>query len=417
VRADQLKRNAILHGLDGVFFFAGLTLFNRGQIVPKMFEDLGGSDFLLGLVALVYWLLHMVPQTISAKAVEGMAHKRRAVLLGLFFQRVGWLGFLISIFFRWDSRFTLAAFFIALTLNRLGTGMVGPVWTDWYAKTTSNSVWASVLGFRRAAAGVIGVALGFLIHWIMANFEAPTRYQILLSLAVLCYAASYLFVALVREERTDGLPSRQGTSWGEYFRDLLRIAFQPGDYSRFVIGCLMVSAPMAVMVTFLTRYGLTYPGVSDGVTGTFTAFYQGALALGAMAGGLLSDRRNPVAPFQVSPLLFIAAVGIACISPHPAAVSAAWACLGLAFGMRLTALMPAVFRFAEKGRIPSYMAATVTVIGIPRAFAPPLAGYLLDRRALSFPQLFIICGALSFLGWLMFFRVKPPPRATTGEES
>lgn len=408
MNADERKKNAVFHALDGIFFFAGLTLFNRGQVVPALITDLKDSELLLGLVTLVFWLGHLIPQTIAAKKLEGLAYKKHAVLICGIFQRFGWALFLVSLFIAWQPAFTLTMFFAGLTINRLATGVIGPLWSDWYAKTSPQGSWASVLGMRRAVSGTVGIALGLFIRWVMGSFPSPDRYRILLSLSMGFFVISYLALLQVQEERQEGLPNNHDRSWGEYFRDLGRILLTPGHFRRLMAGCVAISLPMSIMVTFLTKYGLTYPGVSDGVTGTWTAVFQGTLAAGSVAGGLLSDRLNAVAPFRVAPGLFIGATVVTLFAPHPALVSVAWGLLGLALGIRLTGFLPALMHFAEPNRIPSYIAAGITVLGVPRAVIPLLSGYLVDKEVLSFPALFGLSGLLCLLGWFVLFGVQPP---------
>ncbi len=404
----RLQRNALLHALDGVFFFASITLFNRGQVVPRMIADLSDSGLLLGLVAFVFWLGQLVPQVFAARMLEGLAYKKRAVLIWAAIQRVGYAAFLASLFLFWKPAPTLSLYFMALAINRLATGVIGPLWSDFYAKTSPSGAWASVLGVRRALSGLVGVVLGLFIRWVMGSYPPPTRYQVLLAPAVACMAASLVCVALIQEERRDGLPHHRDRPWRAYFGGLAGILLAPGPFRRFLIGSVALGLPMTLIVTFLTRYGLTHPGVSDGITGTFTAFYQGSMAVGSLAGGYLSDRRNVIAPFRLAPALFVAAAVIVVFTSSPIAVSVAWTFLGLAFGMRLTSFLPAIMRFAEPNRIPSYIALSLTFVGVPRAICPPLAGWFIDIGLLTFRQLFAGCAVLAFIAWALFFCVQAP---------
>ncbi len=406
----QLKRNAILHGLDGVFFFAAVTLFSRQTVMVKLISELNDSSFLLGLVSAVFWLGMLLPQTVVAKKLEGLSYKKPAVMACLVLQRVGWLVFLLTLFVWWEPTVTLTVFFAVLILNRIASGMITPLWTDWYTKTTNEKQWATVLGVRRAMSGVVGVFLGLLIARIMATSGSPARYRALLVLAVACYAMSAVFVALVREDRQEGLPNQRATGWAEYYRGLVRILVDRPDFRAFVLASLAVTLPVTLILTFLARYGLAHEEATEGIVGTFTAFFQGPLALGAVVGGVLSDNRNVIVPFRVMPLLLAAAIGAAVVSAHPAVVSAAFALLGLAMGIRLTCLLPAIFRFAEPHRLPSYTALCMTVLGIPRAVVPLLAGGLIDAGVIGFREVFLFSGALCLWGWLMFLRMPPPAR-------
>jgi len=85
--------------------------------------------------------------------------------------------------------------------------------------------------------------------------------------------------------------------------------------------------------------------------------------------------------------------------------------VGLAFGTRVTCMLPAIFRFAGPEQRPSYMAVSFTFIGLANAVLPPLVGALIDVNVLSFPAMFLACGVLSVASLLLFVRVPAPTKA------
>jgi len=172
-----------------------------------------------------------------------------------------------------------------------------------------------------------------------------------------------------------------------------------------------VGFPLMVLLTFLTRYGLTYPGVQDGIVGTFTMFYFGAIAVGSLVGGVLSDRRGTIAPFRVFPLFVVAGAALSVASARPEVICAAWASVGFAFGVRMVVMLPAVMRFAGPHRRPSYSAVSSTFLGLANAAVPPLLGLAIDVDVMGFPHAFLVCGVLAFAGWLLFLRMPSPERA------
>jgi len=97
------------------------------------------------------------------------------------------------------------------------------------------------------------------------------------------------------------------------------------------------------------------------------------------------------------------------LSARPSVVSAAWSLLGFALGMRMAAMMPAVFSYAEPHRRPSYAAVVFTVVGVG-AFVPPLLGIIKDANVVAFPHLFLLSAALAAVSWLMFLNLPTPQR-------
>lgn len=115
-------RNAIYHSIDGICFFAAIVLVSTQVVVPKIVMALTGSKFVLSLVPVVITLGILVPQILHAKSTEGRPRYRSMVLFYGAFERMGWLLFLISLQFWWQSPHTLVVLFGVLLLNSLAVG-------------------------------------------------------------------------------------------------------------------------------------------------------------------------------------------------------------------------------------------------------------------------------------------------------
>ncbi len=414
--ARTYRWNVACHFLDGVFFFAALMSFSPEVVMPKFIADLTPSDTLLSLRMFIIHACLLAPQAFYAKRVEGLAYKKPTVMLCVGLQRIGWLVFFASLFYRWSPAFTLPVFFGMLAVNSLASGMIIPIWTDWYAKTVPEGVWGRLLGMRRAVPAVLGLALGRGIQWAMETYAAPRRYQLLVAAAIVFYALSAVFVALVKEERHDGLPHQRDTTWRDYFGGLAGIVRRRRDFRTFLLGALTVALPIVVLLTFLTKHGLSYPGVSAGVVGVFTMCSYAASAAGALVGGRVSDRLGAIVPFRIFPPFVAAAAGIAVFSASPAWISVAWALLGFAFGVSMVVTLPAVFRFAGPHRRPSYSAVHFVCLGAASATVPIALGLLLDIHLVSYEQIFAVFGALALVGWALFLRMPAPRPHAPGDE-
>jgi len=370
--------------------------------------ELGGSASLLGLVALTIWTGMLLPQVVCAKTFEGLPYKKPTVLFWGTVQRIGWLVLLLSMLVRWSPGFTLGALFVTLAIGSFGTGVIIPVWCDWYAKTTPEAIWGGVLGIRRVALALLGLGLGRFTTAVMLRFRTPARYEVLLSLAVAFYALSFLFTLQVWEQRQDAPPAHRGRTWRQYFRDLRGILLGRRDFRLFLAASVLVTFPLTVMATYLTRHGLDYPGAPEGITGAFTTYHFVGIGLGALVGGLLSDRAGTLGPFRIFPLPFIAAAALASLSAAPGPVCAAFGLLGLARGAQMVVVLPAVLRFAGPHRRASYSALSFTVLGAANAALPPLMGLLHDAGWMPFARMFLLCALAAAVGWAMFLPMGQP---------
>ena len=405
---SRLRRNTVYHLLDGIFYNVAAVAFSSDVIIPSMIRELTSSATLLGCVALVLSLGSMLPQLVYAKAVEGLPYKKPAVLLWVVAGRVAWLGFFASMFVRWSPHFTLTAFFLLLSVIALASGLLTSVWADWYARTTPEGGWGRVLGLRTAASGLAAITLGLFATWIMGRWGAPARYEILLGVALVFYLLSTLSLLPIKEERASGEPTHEGVHVFAYLRDLGRITFERRDFRRFMLAVLLTGQPMVLMGTFLASYGLSYPNVGRGLAGVFLICTGAAVSTGALLGGVLSDRRGPIAAIRLGSVIFLGAAAAATVSQRPVAVCIAFAVMGFSAGLRMTAMLPALFRFAGPYRRPSYIAASSIVTGLTAAVLPPIAGGLVDAGLIGLPAVFAAGGVMCLAGCLVFRGMRAP---------
>jgi MFS family permease len=404
----QLRRNAVLHILDGVFFMIALAIFSFEAIIPPMIEELTSSALALGMVRLVAGSCVLLPQVFFVKRVEGLPYKKRVILLLAIVQRLGWIIFFISLFIRWSPGFTLSIFYASLAVGSLGGGMIVPLWSDWYAKTTPESSWGWIMGVRWAVPGIFIAAMGPWIKRVLAEYPAPQRYQVLLGVALGFYAISYLTACMIKEERDESQQHQRHTPWSEYFQGLGWIVFRRRDFRRFLLGSVLLVGPMLVVMTFMTRYALA-SGVPRPQAGTFNSYYHGSLAAGALFAGIVSDRHGAVMPYRFFPLALVTACfALPAAAARPALFVPLFCLTGFSFGTWAAAQMPAVMKFAGPHRRPSYTAVSFTIITLANSLAPVLSGLLLDAGWLGYSVLFPACGVVALAGWTVVFGLRPP---------
>ena len=67
----------------------------------------------------------------------------------------------------WTPAVTLPVLFFVLAANSFGSGLIVPVWTDWYAKTVPEHMWGRLLGLRRVFSSALGLGIGAFIGWVL----------------------------------------------------------------------------------------------------------------------------------------------------------------------------------------------------------------------------------------------------------
>jgi len=398
----QLRRNAVLHILDGVFFVMATAVFSAEIVIPTLIKELTESKFLLGLRPTIVWMGLLLPQLWYVRHVEGRPYKKPTVLLWGTVERLGRIMFLIWILFFWgNAGQTLAVFYVTLGIGALGTGMVLPIWSDWFAKTTPEKSWGRLFGICWAIPALFIVVATPTIRRVM-TLDSPLDYQILLGVAVLFWMLSFIAVAFVREDHQLEPATGARSSWPAYLKRMAWISFRRRDFRLFMLTNTLSHVPLMLLVSYMTAYALTLPGISQTTTAGFISYYFGFLALGAIIGGRVSDKFGPTVPGRIHPILTATACTLAYFWRSADAMVWIYCFWGVASGMWAATNLPILFHYAGPSRRPIYTAVSMTLLGITGASVPPLVGLLFDCDLLSYHTMFLVSAVSALCSWALF---------------
>ena len=167
---------------------------------------------------------------------------------------------------------------------------------------------------------------------------------------------------------------------------------------------------------FLAVYAAQRWRLPDSQAGRFTTAMLTGQALSNLLFGSLADRKGHKLVLEVSTLLGAAAVGLASLAPSPAWFYAVFALTGGATaGFMLSGTM-IVFEFGAPDVRPTYIGLSNTTIGVMRAVAPVVGGWL--AGAMGYQRLFALTFAVVIAGFaLLRWLVREPRRLVAGEGS
>jgi len=412
----QLRRNALLHLMDGVFFMTATAVFSGQIVVPSLTLELTPSRFLLGLRTTILWACLVLPQLWYVRHVEGLPYKRPTVLLWAAVQRIGRITFLIWISVFWGNHLlTLVMFYTCFGVCAFGGGMVSAVWSDWFAKTTDEKSWNWIMSLRPAIPAIFIVLASPLIKRIMDPETCPTplNYQILLGTAVVLWLLSYGCAALVHEEHEIEPSTGKRSTWRLYMKRMAWTTFRRPDFRLYMLTRILSQIPLMMLFIFLMAHADDL-GVTPAHKGSFTAYHFGFLAFGAIVGGRLSAKFGPTVTCRIYPLLTAAACFMACFWCSADAMVWVFAVWGVAAGMCAAASPPILLRYAGPYRRPIYAAVSITILGLTGAIAPPIIGTMLDWNWITSNTMFCVMGTAAACSWLLF--VFGVPRWPMAEE-
>src|SRR5512137_3002851 len=155
--------------MNGALFTFTESLMSIDTVLPWFVEQLGGSNFLIGLVGPMRDAGWFLPQLFTSH------HLQREPLKMPLYRRAATVR--VVVWFIWTTAtFVLAAnypalllvFFVAYAINSLASGFAGLPFMDIVAKTIPTDRRGSFFGGRLFAGGVLGLAASVIVGVVLS---------------------------------------------------------------------------------------------------------------------------------------------------------------------------------------------------------------------------------------------------------
>lgn len=404
---QHFRWNALVNGLDLVFFTLGLSLVSRETVMPVLVSSLTDSKLAIGLIPALYSLSFYLPQLLVANFSERLLYKKPFVMAiagpgerGAYLL-IGLVVWLLAV----DApQVTLGLFFVLLAISGACSGSATPAWYDMIAKVIPvqrRGIWSGVSHGLGALIAVVG-ALG--VGWILAAAVYPVNFALVFGLAFVALLISFLGLALNREPPSvhlkDAVPLRQ------YLRQLPAILRRDENFRRFLISRTV--AQLGAMATgFFIVYGqerFTIDGVGVGYP---TAALVASSAVMNLIWGALADRYGHKLILALAPLLMAAAVLNALLAPSFGWLVLTFVLLGAYQAADTVSIFNIIIEFCPPTERPTYIGLTNTLLAPVLTLAPLLGGWL--ATVTGYAGLFGVALVAALLGaGLMFGWVREP---------
>jgi MFS family permease len=173
-----LRRNYLLMTADMASFSFAVTLLSETTILPAFVKTLTAAPIAFGLLAATYALGHFLP-SLAGSYLAMISHRRKPLLVAICVaERIGILLIALSaqLVGITGQMTVLIGFFLALAFYATTTGLVGPVYGDFIAKSiVRHRGW--LYGGAQLLGGLMGAGAATLADQFLSTLPYPLDIQ------------------------------------------------------------------------------------------------------------------------------------------------------------------------------------------------------------------------------------------------
>lgn len=401
-----VRRNFILLGLDGVFFFFGMTFISYENIMPVMLRRLGASHALIILLPVIVNIGINLPSIFVANRVEGMRLKKPYILSVAVAQRVPWLavGIVVLLLGSVAPGIAIAAVLLSALITSSAGGFVVPAFFYLTAKTIPQRLRGRLFSVRSVGSYLLGMVGGVLVARILSTLRFPVNYGTLFIVAFFILMLCFLAMLGVKEPPAKTVKPRAPVV--EHLRRLPALLKENPAFAWFIVARMFYINAFATTAYFPVHLVQEFD-LPDSVTGVFTLITAGTFILVNPLLGLVADRWGHKLNFIVANVAVIigAVLGLAS-GFYPLAILMI-ALAAVARSVRLLSGFPMTMDFCREHDIPTY----IGIVGFflaPASLLSILAGVAAENFGLG--ALFVIAVGLSSVSLAIFVFLVPEPR-------
>jgi MFS family permease len=422
-------RNAGMLTLENAGFLAAIAFVGSNTVLPTFITRLGGSAFLVGLIATCQSAGWLLPQMVGARICAGKPRIMRYLLVPIMIGRpvylvVAALTVLLGTGF---PAVLLAALYTAILVFFGTDGLASVPWFELVAKTIPPDRRGRMFGMAQIGGGLAGMGVGALVAVILKSpgLPFPSNYALLFALSSGLFLLNIMPFLFMKEpvhqgEAARSAPAAVGAATvkpASFLSSLVQTMRQDRNFVRLIVVRLLLGTAMAVFpfyILFMDRVG----SISAEKLGLFTS----AQVFGGLAGGLIigwiADHLGTRTVIRASAVTGAAVPGIGLLMillgtvPSEALLAPGvllFVLMGFVSSTNLIGFMNYLMETAPRDRRAQYIGMFNTVAGVLMV-VPPMAGWLLS--SVSFGPLFALAVASSLGGFVVSLGLRKPVRTS-----
>ncbi len=411
---QSVRWNFFANLMDGALFSLAMSFVSQQTVLPVFVRKIGGGNISVGLIPVLWLLGFNFPQILIAGYVQRQPWKKPLLLKTAMWQRIPWLLLAVVPFtlFAWvGTDLSLFLFFFIYTLAAVGGSINLPVWFDLIAKLTPVTRRGRLFGSRSILGSLLGIAGGGIATYVLAEFQYPVSFSILLSLTFVTMMVSYLFLVSLREE----IESVRSSAVRDirYVLSLPQVLRSHPNYRNFLVAdALLISSTMAA--AFYTVHAFERFGLTDAYAGAFTMIMMVGTIVGSLIFGVLADRFGHRVNMQSAALATTLACLLAVAAPCVEFYGLVFVLSAVALTIGMISRLPFLAEICPESERPT-MVALANMVTSPFVLWGVVAGWMAD--ALGYSIIFILAAVFSLTAFLWTSRMVAEPRRRTHQQA
>lgn len=405
----NFRWNAVVNGLDMVFFALGSSLVSRETVLPALVSTLTDSKLAIGLIPALYSVSYYLPQLLMANHAEQLRYKKPFVMfIGGLGERFPYLLIGLTLWLLAGSapQLALVLLFLFLGVGAAASGMATPAWYDMIAKVIPvqrRGIWS---GISNSLGALLAIGGALVVGNILERVAYPTNFAWIFFLAFVAWNISFFGLSLNREPPSENL--KQPIPLRRYLAQLPSILRGDRNFRRYLLSRSVVHLG-TMAVGFFTVYGQERFAVGGVQIGIFTALLVASQACMNLVWGMFADRLGHKIVLTVAPVLMLAAVLTAWLAPTIEWLMVTFVLLGIYLAADNVSAFNIIVEFAPEQYRPTYIGLTNTLLAPALTLSPLIGGWL--ATILGYGGLFaaaLLAAAVG--GLLMYYWVDEPRR-------
>jgi hypothetical protein len=381
-RQDKYYRQNVF-GISSVEFLWGLGLpvVVESTFLQLFVKSLGGSGLALGMVPVFFFIGISVFALLASYMTEGVAFKRRAVIVLHLVSGLSLLLFGALLIGTGPGPHVLVVFFGCYAVFSVCIGMSLPVWLNYLVKIFSEEQSVPGLATMMIAQNCAKLLSSLVILKVVERHAFDLTASAIIFLAVGgLFSLGSLFFLFTRESADQATHPGGRPPFGLFMRTTMAHMRHNRNFLIF-LGSDLELPIVVTVISFYAAYATEFGGIAPAVAaGIFVGLiYAGAIGANVLLGtlGWLSLRHKTM----VSKTGAIAAVLLLGLWNAPPSFYLASFLLGASRGTRMIVFAPAVKKLSGLADATPYFA-VAPVLTLPLVAGLPLAcGFFLDRMA------------------------------------
>lgn len=397
------RRNFLLLVIDGATFAFAISLISETTIIPAFVSALTGSSLLVGLVAATFALGRYLPQLVGAHLVIGRRRRKPLFLAIVVAERIGILAIAISatLIDVVPTPIVLVMFFIAFAFYSITTGLIGPVYGDFVAKSLTRSRgW--FFGTVQLIGGVLGFSAALWAEGILRTQGFPQGNQTIFWAS---FALSFLGIGFVMALKEVPYPHvAQRPRFTATLRLIPKVIRADINYRRFLLArCVMALSTLGI--GFVVVDGLGGRLRLSDVAVLAAVFVLSQAVIGFLLGAIGNYWGWKIIVLSGG-ILITLGMGGALFADSLAAYSLVFVALGGANAVTVIGDPNMSIEMASTSKTSLYIGATSTLLAPFFIVGPLIAGAVVP--VVGYATVFWVALGLALLSVVLAFRIGEP---------